>query len=308
MTADRGALLPGGSEVPFEALEAAVARASLGRGPDASARSSTANVVAIGTPQRLAEAAAALEELAAPGGVRAILIATGENPAPFARVTAQAVALDGLRPAFVNNAVASLRLSSLPTLVWWRDGSPDLLEGVVQLADRVVLDVEDARDVWAKAANLFDRSAITDLRWTRLTQWRALMAHFFDIEEVRAAAPAFTRLVVRGRDLATARLFAGWLRSCLAWKAGMVEDVRRADGPGPLESVELGDDRHVLVLRVRPGGRCVETLARVDGRERAKRIVSLGEQRLAALIREELRVRSRDFAFERALAAAEAAG
>jgi hypothetical protein len=47
----------------------------------------------------------------------------------------------------------------------------------------------------------------------------------------------------------------------------------------------------------------VETAARLSGVDAASRTVSLGEQRLASLIGEELRIRARDLAFERAVAA-----
>ena len=96
-----------------------------------------------------------------------------------------------MKPQFLNNAVAALRLSSLPTLVWWRGGSVDALEGVAELADRVVLDDDQPEATWARAVTLFEDSAFSDLRWARLTEWRALMAHFFDIPEVLAAAEIF---------------------------------------------------------------------------------------------------------------------
>ena len=52
---------------------------------------------------------------------------------------------------YLNNAVAALRLSSLPTAVWWRGGNPEMLEGVANLADRMILDAEEPADVWARA-------------------------------------------------------------------------------------------------------------------------------------------------------------
>jgi hypothetical protein len=51
---------------------------------------------------------------------------------------------------------------------------------------------------------------------------------------------------------------------------------------------------------------CVQTVAEVSNLPLAARTVSLGDQRLAALLSEELRIRARDLAFERAVAASRA--
>ena len=50
-----------------------------------------------------------------------------------------------LAPRYLNNAVAALRLSSLPALVWWRGGSLDALDDLADLADRLVLDTDRMR-------------------------------------------------------------------------------------------------------------------------------------------------------------------
>ena len=116
------------------------------------------------------------------------------------------MALHGLTPAFFNNAVAALRLSSLPTLVWWRGGRPDTLDGLADLAERIVLDDDAPEPIWARAVTLFEDTAFSDLRWARLTQWRAMMAHFFDIPEVLAATSDFSRLTIAASDRMSARL------------------------------------------------------------------------------------------------------
>jgi glucose-6-phosphate dehydrogenase assembly protein OpcA len=294
-----------GVEVPFASIEAALAEMAAGRAArQAPARALTATVVAVGPPARLRPAADALREVGGPGGVRGILISTGSNPAPPARVSQQLIAIDGLRPEFVNNAVAALRLSSLPTLVWWRAGSPEFLADLAHLADRVVLDVEHPDPVWARALDLLEVSAFTDLRWTRLTRWRALTAHFFDMPAIRAEASRFDHLHVTGCDGPGVRLYAGWLRSCLRWRDGVAIRLDVRPGGAPIECVEVGNGRLALVLRLVTSGTCLETFTRVEGRASASRIVSLGDQELPALLAEELRVRSRDFAFERALRAA----
>jgi glucose-6-phosphate dehydrogenase assembly protein OpcA len=143
--------------------------------------------------------------------------------------------LEGLRPDYLNNAVAALRLSSLPTLVWWRGGQTDDIQGLATLADRLVLDAEDPLEVWKVVENLAQRTSVSDLRWTRLTRWRALMAHFFDIPEVCAAACDFRTLRVEGSDRHAMRLFAGWLMSILGADQN-VADLREQSGLAPIEN------------------------------------------------------------------------
>lgn len=304
MSESTGRLLPSGEDVKFSEIETGLARQWFDEGRCAPL-ALTATIVVVGPLNRLTEAAEALEGLT-DIGVRAILISYGENPAPPVRVTRHAVALEGLRHQYLNNAVGALRLSSLPTLVWWRGGAAaESLDGLADLADRLVLDAEDPREVWRRVGALAERIAVSDLRWTRLTRWRALMAHFFDIPEVRAAAPGFHRLQVEGSDVHCARLFAGWLASSLKWNRPLDIDVRAKSGAPAIERVELGGDDEALTLRVASSRTCVEAAAKVQGHGGASRIVSLGEQGLAALVGEELRIRSRDLAFERAVAAAE---
>ena len=130
----RSGLLPGGHDVPFAEIEVTLARLVRDgrrrkRGP---ARALTATVIVVGKPDRLVAAAEALEQLGESGGVRAILISEGEHTSPVARVTENAIAISGLAPRYLNNAVAALRLSSLPAVVWWRGGSVEALDDLAE--------------------------------------------------------------------------------------------------------------------------------------------------------------------------------
>jgi len=294
-----GNLLPQGRPVAFEEIEEALQNAA---GETERRLAGTATLVIAGSAERLAEAAAALDQLS-DIGVRTVLISYGENPEPPVRVSLHAVAVEGLCAEYLNNAVAALRLSSLPTLVWWRGGATSMLDGLAALADRLVLDAQDPTDVWAQVAALAEKTAISDLRWTRLTRWRALMAHCFDLPDVLAAASRMRSLRVEGADRHTARLFAGWIASMLRWPRGQSYEFREKAGGAPIEAVTLGDGSQELWLHLALTRSCVETSARVHGVDAVSRIVSLGDQGLAALIGEELRIRARDIAFERAVAA-----
>jgi glucose-6-phosphate dehydrogenase assembly protein OpcA len=298
-------LLPGGRDVPFAEIEATLARLVRdGRRRRSPARALTATVVVVASPPGLAAAAEALEQLGESGGVRAILISEGAHTAPMARVTENAIAISGLAPRFLNNAVAALRLSSLPAVVWWRGGSVETLDGLAVLADRLILDVPDPDDAWARASALLDRTAVTDLRWTALTRWRAALAHLFDLPEVVRGAGALDRLDIQAKDVAAARLFAGWLRSRLRWtgRASIAIAAVKSEAASPLVRVALSGGDLSIVLAVKPNLACLE--ASVDRAEATTRVVPLGDGTLASLIAEELGVRTRDLAFEQALASA----
>jgi glucose-6-phosphate dehydrogenase-like protein OpcA len=305
-------LLPGGRDVPFGEIEVTLARLVRDgdrrkRGP---ARALTATVIVVGKPEGLVAAADALEQLGESGGVRAILISEGEHTAPVARVTENAIAISGLAPRYLNNAVAALRLSSLPAMVWWRGGSVEALDDLANLADRLVLDIAEPDVVWARADTLFDRTALTDLRWTCLTRWRAALAHLFDLPHVRRGAATTSTLTIEARDVFAARLFAGWLKSQLRWTSDVRIEIRAApgaakgDGPTALASVELTGDGLAISLRVPRGRACLEAAVEEAGGEPTARIVPLGDGTLASLIGEELGVRTRDLAFEQALVTA----
>jgi glucose-6-phosphate dehydrogenase assembly protein OpcA len=263
----------------------------------------TATVVVVGPADRLMEAAQVLGSGREAGARRVVLIGTEPGPAPRIEAQPDLVSIDAVRPEYIDNAIAAVRLSSLPTVIWWRGGGPEQLDAVAALAERVLLDALDPWPLWRKAQTLVEHTAFTDIRWTRLTRWRASMAHFFDLRQVRDAAPGISKLRLTGSDRAQCALFAGWLDASLGWKGRIRPELVRADGP-PLTHVALSGERGALTLRLLPNGICLETRAELDGQVLAASVMSLSDQRLPALLSEELRVRSRDLAFEQALAGA----
>jgi glucose-6-phosphate dehydrogenase assembly protein OpcA len=299
-------LLPDGVDVPFAEIERTLTRLARDGRRASSGRALTATVVVVGETPALASAAEALARLGESEGVRAVLIAENAHPAPAVRVAAQAVALTGVRPRFIDNAVAALRLSSLPTVVWWRGGSVDALDSVAALADRLILDVDAPDEEWRRASAYFETTIVTAIRWTRLTRWRALLAHVFDLQPVRDAARAVTSLEIAAPDVWAARLYAGWLRSTLPMRDAAIR-LQHVDGnPATgLESVALrtaGD--FAITLKVVPARTCVAASVQGAGPADVSRVVPLGSPGLTALVGQELGIRTRDIAFERALMSA----
>lgn len=297
------ALLPDGLDVSFSDIEATVARlAGTGGTRKRGSRALTATLVVLGSPARLRAAVEAIDALGQHGGVRAILVSEGTETSPSVRVSDQVILIEGLASRFVDNAVAALRLSSLPAVVWWRGGTFEALEDLAMLADRLVLDAEDPDEVWSRVDMLSGHTAVTDLRWARLTRWRAVLAHLFDLPQVRAAAPQLRELTVAASDESAARLFAGWVTSSLSSAPLKVRIERAArDRTSAIESVHLAGEGAAITLCVRPTRTCLD--ATVAGVDLSSRVVPLEEGTLSSWIGEELGVRTHDLAFERALRA-----
>ena len=269
-------------------------------------RTFTASIVAICRAAQLDETRDTLRALHA-RSIRPILITLGDMAQPPVREVEEAILIQGLAPRYLNNVVASRRLSSLPAIAWWRGSNHEVLEGLAPLVDRLVLDSDDPLPDWRAAAPLVEVTSVSDLRWTRLTRWRNLMAQFFDVPGVLDAAAGLSRLEITGADEHGARLFAGWLISRLPAGPSMEVDIMREPAARFLSSVTLTGAGHRLELRLTAAGTCVQSSVDSEGSAASTRTVSLGDQSLAALLEEEMRIRSRDAGFEDALRVAAAA-
>ena len=289
------------SPVPFGKIEAAL-RGETDRPREGTAdRALTATVVAIGPADRLEVVIEPLQRFGNAGAIRAIVI-PDDTAKLESRVAGNLVVLSGLKHTYIDNAVAALRLSSLPTVIWWRGGPLAVLERLDRLADRIVLDAEPPQESWRCAVDRLDRSAFTDMRWARLTRWRALMAQFFDMPDVRDATSSFKRLRIEGSDRPSAQLFAAWMQTSMQWGDSVAVDIVDVDGP-PVRCIELGNGTIALNLRIGHSGTCVTSAGTSGHQTRTSRVVRLEDESLASLLADELRVRSRDEAFERALQA-----
>ena len=260
-------------------------------------------LVAIVSQQTRREVVQTLSEMST-SAVRTVLISLGDRADTAPQEQEGNVEIDGLLPRYLNNAVASSRLSSLPTVAWWRAGDPRILPEVAALVDRVIIDVDDPSPCWPFVPGLASLASVSELRWGRLTRWRDLLAQFFDIPEVPATADAFNRLEVVAGDRFDARLLAGWLKARLPG-GERLQVVLRNDGVAPLDAVTLSGGAGHLSVRLLPTGNCLETAVRLGDEQTSTRVVPLGDQRSAALLRDELRIRSRDLAFEQAVLEAE---
>jgi hypothetical protein len=256
-----------------------------------------ATVVAIVAEGQQKEAVDALHALRAASGIQPIVVSLGTVGEAPREDRDGVIVLTGLLPRYLNNAVASLRLSSLPAMGWWRTQESDTLRDLAVLVDRLVLDVPDPLTQWRSVAAVAQVTSVTDLRWARLTRWRDLLAQFFALPDVRRPATPFDRLEIDGADQADSALFAGWLKARMPGGATLRID-RRAAGRAPLERVQLSGDAGRVTLALLPNTTCLEATHDTPTGSSSTRIVPAGDARLDVLLRGELRIRSRDLAFE----------
>jgi glucose-6-phosphate dehydrogenase assembly protein OpcA len=110
--------------------------------------------------------------------------------------------------------VLPLLVSDLPVFLRWRGEPPwgaAELEQLVGVVDRLIVDSTEWDDLpfpYRHLAELFPRTAVSDIAWARTSRWRPLLASLWpevgDVGTIR----------VRG-TAAQAWLLLGWLRSRL---------------------------------------------------------------------------------------------
>ncbi|MGA4669752.1 glucose-6-phosphate dehydrogenase assembly protein OpcA [Propionibacteriaceae bacterium Y1923] len=184
-----------------------------------------------------------------------------------------------------------LLLPDSPVVAWWPGDSPekpaDTLIG--KLATRRITDAGGVADPLAALAVRAEHHAPgdTDLTWTRLTSWRALLATALDLYDGQVQGG----IVEAAPHNAPAELMRAWLSSCLGI------DVDRLDTAGPgITGVRLHTpDGDISLLR--PSGGQIASYT-VPGQP--TRSVALHRRNMTSLITEELRHSQPDEVFESA--------
>jgi glucose-6-phosphate dehydrogenase assembly protein OpcA len=115
-----------------------------------------------------------------------------------------------------------LVVTDLPTLLWSPHGHHDAVDGLLALAQAVLVDsVDDPvwREAIDRACALSGEAYVVDLAWLRSTPWRERIAAIFDPPHRRRELGAITRVAVRHHPASTVAgmLLIGWLASRLQW-------------------------------------------------------------------------------------------
>ncbi|MET0693742.1 MAG: glucose-6-phosphate dehydrogenase assembly protein OpcA [Propionibacteriaceae bacterium] len=186
------------------------------------------------------------------------------------------------------SVIRPLLLPDSPVVIWWPGRAPANLghDDLAQLAVRRLTDAaQAARPVTAlkaRAENYLPGD--TDLSWTRLTPWRALLAASLDQYPSKIKAV----VVEAERNNPSADLLAAWLH------AGLKVEVKRnvSDGPG-ITAVRMTTAAGDIAI-TRPDG----LLASYTVPGQPERLVALKRRDISELITEELRRMDADQVFE----------
>ena len=189
-----------------------------------------------------------------------------------------------------DSVVLPLLLPDSPTIAWWPHEAPDNLaqDPIGSLADRRITDAAGCSDPVAALVRRARNHAPgdTDLTWTRLTRWRALLAASLDQSKQQVTEA----VVTAAPDNAPAILLAAWLTSRLH----VPVTYKQGDGPGVNAVVLRTPDGDITVRRVAEGS----AIYQVPGQP--ERRVALRRRPLTDLLTEELCRLDADDIFEAA--------
>ena len=178
------------------------------------------------------------------------------------------------------SVVLPLLLPDSPVAIWWPSDPPPVPadDPLGRLAQRRITDAAAATHRKGKAihAQCTSYSAgNSDLAWTRITPWRALLAAALDQQPLKVTGGSVTA----ERISPSADLLVAWLTDRLKVKV----DRKSSRGPGITE-VRLETKEGPIVISRRDG-----RLATYSSPDRPDRPVALKRRELPALLAEELR-------------------
>jgi glucose-6-phosphate dehydrogenase assembly protein OpcA len=178
------------------------------------------------------------------------------------------------------SVVLPLLLPDSPVAVWWPTVAPEdpAADPLGALAQRRITDAAAAPKGKGKALHVQCSSYVkgnTDLAWTRITPWRALLAAALDQHHLKVTGASVTA----ERISPSADLLAAWLGSRLR----VTVDRASSAGPGITEVVLETIEGPIRISR--PDGR----LATYESPGRPDRPIALKRRNLPELLAEELR-------------------
>jgi glucose-6-phosphate dehydrogenase assembly protein OpcA len=178
------------------------------------------------------------------------------------------------------SVVLPLLLPDSPVAIWWPSDPPDdpSSDPLGRLAQRRITDAASATRGKGKAIHeqcTKYHPGNSDLAWTRITPWRALLAAALDQQPLRVTAASVTA----ERISPSADLLVAWLADRLKVTVGR----KSSRGPGITE-VRLETKEGPIVISRRDG-----RLATFSSPDRPDRPVALKRRQVPELLAEELR-------------------
>jgi len=232
-----------------------------------------------------------------PSRILLVVTAAGRNAGLDAEVhigegTPGEVVVIRMRGAVATHPASVIRpllLPDSPVVIWW-PGKAAHNRAADELAQLAMRRMTDAAAFPRPLAALKDRArdyiaGDTDLSWTRLTPWRALLAAALDQYPAKIKSVS----IESERNNPSADLLAAWLRTQL--KVQVTGKV--SDGPG-LTAVRLSTAAGDIAI-TRPDGR----LASYAVPGQPERLVALKRRNFTELLSEELRRMDPDQVYER---------
>lgn len=200
--------------------------------------------------------------------------------------------ISGRLQEHVDSILRPLLLPDSPVIAWWPHDAPANLseDPIGRVADRRITDAAGSDD---PPAALIERAqnhtpGDTDLSWTRLTRWRALLVAALD----QHREPVLSGKVVAARDNAPAALLQAWLECRLGIEVSLeangkpgVSRVELTTASGEIQIDRGRDDR--IALYAVPG--------------EPERKVALMRRPMTDLLTEELQRMDPDIVFEEAV-------
>jgi glucose-6-phosphate dehydrogenase assembly protein OpcA len=178
------------------------------------------------------------------------------------------------------SVVLPLLLPDSPVAIWWPNHPPDdpSADPLGRLAQRRITDAAAAARGKTKAIHQQCKvytKGNTDLAWTRITLWRALLAAALDQQPLKVTSASVTA----ERISPSADLLVAWL------VAKLKVDVARTNSSGPGITEVVLETREGPIRITRTDGK----LATFASPDRPDRPVALNRRELRELLAEELR-------------------
>jgi glucose-6-phosphate dehydrogenase assembly protein OpcA len=193
---------------------------------------------------------------------------------------AAVIRLSGEVVKHAESVVLPLLLPDSPVAIWWPHDPPadPASDPLGALAKRRITDAAEVARGRSKALEVQCASYVagnTDLAWTRITAWRALLAASLDQHPLKVTRASVTS----ERVSPSADLLAAWLRSRLG------VEVKRHSSQGPGITEVVMETKQGPIRISRSDGR----LATFSSPNRPDRPIALKRRGLPELLAEELR-------------------